>query len=60
MKWWEDRSNLALLVRYMANTGYAGREIADMVSEPWHWDGEFDEAKAWAEKTEQGFAALCR
>lgn len=60
MKWWDDRDNLALLVRYMARAGYDAHRIAEMVSEPWHWDGEFDEARAWAEKTDRGFASLLK
>ena len=58
MKWYEDRAEVALLYRYMVSAGYGPREIDHMLREPWHWDGEFDQAKAWAEKTERGFAAL--
>ena len=58
MNWWEDRDDLALLARYMDRAGYTGRNIAEMVSEPWHWADEYAEALAWAERTQRGFAAI--
>ncbi len=49
MNWWEDRDDLALLARYMSRAGYTAHNVAEMISEPWHWSDEYAEALAWAE-----------
>ena len=37
MNWYEDRDDLALLARYMSRAGYTAHNVAEMISEPWHW-----------------------
>lgn len=58
MNWWEDRNDLALLARYMSRAGYTAHNVAEMISEPWHWADEYAQALAWAERTQRGFAAI--
>ena len=58
MNWYEDRDDLALLARYMSRAGYTAHNVAEMISEPWHWSDEYAEALAWAEQTQRGFAAI--
>lgn len=58
MNWFDDPDALPLMARYMARAGYSAHDVAEMIARPWHWDTEWQEALAWAQRTQLGFAAI--
>lgn len=46
--WWLSHPNLVLLVDYLAEVGWGGREIAEVVRKPWQYSEEFTAARTGA------------
>lgn len=40
-QWFEDHDNLVTLTRWLADSGYSARNIADVIEKPWKYDDEF-------------------
>lgn len=45
--WWAQHDSLVLMVDYLAEEGWTGKEIADVVRKPWAFEDEY-----WAATTE--------
>jgi hypothetical protein len=48
MKWYEIHDNFVLLYRYLKAQGFDADQLEPVVSEPWHWEKEFNDARRWA------------
>lgn len=48
-KWYEQRSELLKLVRYLAWEGYTAQDIVSALEKPWNWNDEHDVAVAGQE-----------
>lgn len=48
--WWDDRSNLALLINHLAgDAGFDNGELGRVVEKPWCYTDEFATAAYYAE-----------
>ena len=43
--WYTDHVNLSRLAAWMADEGYAAREVAAMLEKPWHYGDEWERAQ---------------
>lgn len=49
MKWYEIHDNFVLLCRYLVDRfDFDAGALLCVISEPWHWEREFNEARRWA------------
>lgn len=42
--WWINYDNIIILIDYLADMEWSGKEIADVVEKPWHFTTEYQEA----------------
>ena len=49
MKWYEIHGNVQLLYRYLwQELDFDRGQLLAVISEPWKWEKEFNDARRWA------------